>query len=174
MKISTLLSIAAIAAAWVDPHPALAQVATYQEPYRPQFHFTPAINWMNDPNGLLDYQGEHHLFFQYNPFGTTWAPTISWGHAVSTDWVHWKELPVAIPATSTIGIFSGSAVVDKNNSSGFGAPGNPPLVPSTARPTLRPVPIQRTARSFQRVPRPRISPSARIGDEPGLRTPIIQ
>jgi fructan beta-fructosidase len=128
MKISTLLSIAAIAAAWVDPHPALAQVATYQEPYRPQFHFTPAINWMNDPNGLLDYQGEHHLFFQYNPFGTTWAPTISWGHAVSTDWVHWKELPVAIPATSTIGIFSGSAVVDKNNSSGFGAPGNPPLV----------------------------------------------
>jgi fructan beta-fructosidase len=128
MKVSTLLSIAALAAAWVDPHPALAQVPTYQEPYRPQYHFTPAKNWMNDPNGLVDYQGEHHLFFQYNPFGTTWANTISWGHAVSTDWVHWTELPVAIPATSTISIFSGSAVVDAKNSSGFGTPGTPPLV----------------------------------------------
>jgi fructan beta-fructosidase len=129
MKISTLLSSALFAAALLNPHPVLAQVqATYQEPYRPQYHYTPAKNWMNDPNGLVDYKGEHHMFYQYNPFGTTWAPTISWGHAVSTDWVHWKELPVAIPATSTIGIFSGSAVVDKNNSSGFGTPGNPPLV----------------------------------------------
>jgi fructan beta-fructosidase len=57
-----------------------------------------------------------------------WDFTISWGHAVSTDWVHWKELPVAIPATDTVSIFSGSAVVDKKNSSGFGTPGNPPLV----------------------------------------------
>ncbi len=129
MKVPALLSIAALAAALFNPYPARAQVQpTYQELYRPQFHFTPRINWMNDPNGLVDYQGEHHMFFQYNPFGTVWAPTISWGHAVSTDWVHWKELPVAIPATSTIGIFSGSAVVDKNNSSGFGTPGNPPLV----------------------------------------------
>ena len=103
-------------------------VATYQELYRPQFHYTPAVNWMNDPNGLVDYQGEHHLFYQYNPFGIVWAPTISWGHAVSTDWVHWTELPVAIPATATISIFSGSAVVDKTNSSGFGTPANPPLV----------------------------------------------
>jgi fructan beta-fructosidase len=129
MKVPVLLGIAALTTALVQPHPALAQAqATYQEPYRPQYHYTPAKNWMNDPNGLVDYKGEHHMFYQYNPFGTTWAPTISWGHAVSTDWVHWKELPVAIPATSTIGIFSGSAVVDKNNSSGFGTPGNPPLV----------------------------------------------
>jgi fructan beta-fructosidase len=105
---------------------AFAQI--YQEPFRPQFHYSPAANWMNDPNGLLDYQGEHHLFYQYNPFGTTWAPTISWGHAVSTDWVHWTELPVAIPATDTVSIFSGSAVADTMNSSGFGSPGNPPLV----------------------------------------------
>jgi fructan beta-fructosidase len=103
-------------------------VPTYQETFRPQFHFTPAKNWMNDPNGLVDYQGEHHMFYQYNPFGNVWDFTISWGHAVSTDWVHWKELPVAIPATDTVSIFSGSAVVDKNNSSGFGTPGNPPLV----------------------------------------------
>ena len=129
MKVPALLSIAALAAALFAPYPARAQVQpTYQEPYRPQFHFTPKINWINDPNGLVDYKGEHHMFYQYNPFGTTWAPTISWGHAVSTDWVHWTELPVAIPATSTIGIFSGSAVVDKNNSSGFGTPGNPPMV----------------------------------------------
>ena len=116
----------ALALLLAGSHPALAQ--TYQELYRPQFHFTPAANWMNDPNGLLDYQGEHHLFYQYNPFGTTWAPTISWGHAVSTDWVHWTELPVAIPATDTVSIFSGSAVADTMNTSGFGSPGNPPLV----------------------------------------------
>ena len=128
-KRANLLASAAIVLSLAFCQGAFAQtVATYQEPYRPQFHFTPAINWMNDPNGLVDYQGEHHLFFQYNPFGTVWAPTISWGHAVSTDWVHWKELPVAIPATATISIFSGSAVVDKMNSSGFGTPGNPPMV----------------------------------------------
>jgi fructan beta-fructosidase len=127
MKVSTLLTIAALAAAWVDPHPVLAQVATYQEPYRPQFHYTPAKNWINDPNGLVDYKGEHHMFQQYNPFGLV-AGNQSWGHAVSTDWVHWQELPVAIPATDTILIFSGSAVVDARNSSGFGTPVNPPLV----------------------------------------------
>jgi Glycosyl hydrolases family 32 N-terminal domain len=65
---------------------------TYRELYRPQFHYTPAMNWMNDPNGLVDYQGEHHLFYQYNPFGISPAPTISWGHAVSTDWVHWARV----------------------------------------------------------------------------------
>lgn len=87
-----LLTSAALALALANPHPVRAQ--TYQEPYRPQYHYTPAKNWINDPNGLVDYQGEHHMFYQYNPFGTTWANTISWGHAVSTDWVHWKELPV--------------------------------------------------------------------------------
>ena len=128
-KRAYILAFAAIALSLADPHPARAQVQpTYQEPFRPQYHFTPAKNWMNDPNGLVDYKGEHHLFYQYNPFGNVWDFTISWGHAVSTDWVHWKELPVAIPATSTVSIFSGSAVVDKKNSSGFGTPDNPPLV----------------------------------------------
>jgi fructan beta-fructosidase len=129
MKIPALVSIAALAAALVDPHPALAQVQpTYQEQFRPQYHFTPAKNWMNDPNGLVSYRGKHHMFYQYNPFGNTWDFTISWGHAVSTDMVHWEELPVAIPATDTLSIFSGSAVVDEKNSSGFGTQGNPPLV----------------------------------------------
>ncbi|MBV9671831.1 MAG: glycoside hydrolase family 32 protein, partial [Verrucomicrobia bacterium] len=105
---SLLACSAAFALCLTASQPARAQAqASYQEPYRPQFYYTPAKNWINDPNGLVDYQGEHHMFYQYNPFGTTWANTISWGHAVSIDWVHWTELPVAIPATSTISIFSG-------------------------------------------------------------------
>ena len=129
MKISALLSIAALAAALADPHPVLAQAQpTYQEQFRPQYHFTPAKNWMNDPNGLVSYRGKHHMFYQYNPFADTWGATISWGHAVSKDMVHWEELPVAIPATDALSIFSGSAVVDEKNSSGFGTRGKPPLV----------------------------------------------
>jgi Glycosyl hydrolases family 32 N-terminal domain len=126
LKKACLLTSAALAMALANPPPVGAQ--TYQEPYRPQYHYTPAKNWLNDPNGLVDYQGEHHLFYQYNPVGTKWADTISWGHAVSTDWVHWQELPVAIPATDTVSIFSGSAVVDDKNTSGFGSRRNPPLV----------------------------------------------
>ena len=97
------------------------------EKYRPQFHFTPARNWMNDPNGLLYYKGKYHLFFQHNPQANVWG-NMSWGHAVSTDLYSWQELPVAINCTPTSGIFSGSAVVDYNNTSGFGTTENPPIV----------------------------------------------
>lgn len=100
---------------------------TYQELYRPQYHFTPAINWMNDPNGMVYYDGEYHLFYQYNPFGDRWGH-MSWGHAVSPDLVHWEHLPVAIPEADGVMAFSGSAVVDWNNTSGFGENGEPPLV----------------------------------------------
>ena len=99
----------------------------YHEPYRPQFHFTTAKNWINDPNGPIFYKGQYHLFYQYNPSGTTWG-NISWGHAVSNDLVHWTELPVAIPSDDKELIFSGSVVNDVTNSSGLGTTANPPLV----------------------------------------------
>ena len=94
--------------------------------YRPVFHFTPRKNWMNDPNGLVYFEGEYHLFFQYNPHGKSWGH-MSWGHAVSTDLVHWEELPIAMPEQEFM-IFSGSVVVDWENSSGLGDGTAPPLV----------------------------------------------
>ncbi|NMN05044.1 MULTISPECIES: glycoside hydrolase family 32 protein [unclassified Novosphingobium] len=94
--------------------------------YRPDFHFTPQRNWINDPNGLVYFEGEYHLFFQYNPHGKDWGH-MSWGHAISTDLVQWEELPVAMPEREFM-IFSGSVVVDWANTSGFGIDGAPPLV----------------------------------------------
>lgn len=101
---------------------------TYKEPYRPQYHFSPHHNWTNDPNGLVYFKGEYHLFYQYNPMGNTWGH-MSWAHAVSKDLVHWQSLPLAIPEDEKNMIFSGSCVVDKNNSSGFAQkPGQIPMV----------------------------------------------
>jgi len=97
------------------------------EIYRPQFHFTPARYWMNDPNGLLYYKGEYHLFYQHNPTENIWG-NMSWGHAVSTNLKNWEELPVAISCTDEVGIFSGSAVIDYENTSGFGSLENPAIV----------------------------------------------
>ncbi|MEX0609518.1 MAG: glycoside hydrolase family 32 protein, partial [Balneolaceae bacterium] len=104
-----------------------AESENYKENYRPQFHFTPENNWMNDPNGLVYYDGEYHLFYQYNPFGNQWGH-MSWGHAVSEDLVHWEHLPVALKEENNIMIFSGSAVIDHKNSSGLGTLNNPPMV----------------------------------------------
>jgi len=101
--------------------------ATYQERYRPQVHFSPAAHWINDPNGMVYFKGTYHLFFQYYPDGTTWGP-MHWGHAESKDLIHWKELPIALYPDSLGYIFSGSAVVDSNNTSGFGRDGKIPLV----------------------------------------------
>jgi fructan beta-fructosidase len=99
----------------------------YQEPYRPQFHFTPAEKWMNDPNGLVYHQGVYHLFYQFYPDDIVWGP-MHWGHATSTDMIHWEHKPIALYPDEHGLIFSGSAVVDTQNTSGFGTTDNPPLV----------------------------------------------
>ncbi|MBI3866264.1 MAG: glycoside hydrolase family 32 protein [Planctomycetia bacterium] len=99
----------------------------YREPFRPAFHFTPELNWMNDPNGLVFYRGEYHLFYQHNPHGNSWGH-MSWGHAVSPDMLHWKHLPIALHDEYGVMAFSGSAVVDWKNSSGFGTAREHPLV----------------------------------------------
>lgn len=90
----------------------------YQERYRPQFHFSPAANWTNDPCGVVFAFGNYHLFFQHNPFANVWGH-MSWGHATSPDLVHWTQLPVAIPDDSRAAIFTGSSVVDHANTSGL-------------------------------------------------------
>ncbi|KAE8422565.1 Extracellular exo-inulinase inuE [Aspergillus pseudocaelatus] len=104
----------------------------YKEPYRPQFHFSPAKGWTNDPSGLVYHNGTYHLYFQHNPAGIEWG-NLSWGHATSHDLTHWKEEPVALlargfPQNVTEMFFTGSAVVDIHNTSGFGANGKIPLV----------------------------------------------
>lgn len=100
---------------------------SFDETHRLQFHFTPASGWMNDPNGTVYYDGEYHLFYQHNPDSTVWSP-MHWGHAISTDLVHWEHLPVALAPDHLGTIFSGSAVVDEKNTSGLGTAENPPMV----------------------------------------------
>jgi len=97
------------------------------EDFRPGYHYSPARNWLNDPNGLVWHDGEYHLFYQYNPHATDWG-NMSWGHAVSPDLLRWTELPVAIAHTDTEQVYSGSVVVDHHDTSGFGVDGTPALV----------------------------------------------
>ncbi|MEO1013130.1 MAG: glycoside hydrolase family 32 protein [Bacteroidota bacterium] len=99
----------------------------YKEPFRPQFHFSPQEKWMNDPNGLVYHSGTYHLFYQYYPDDIVWGP-MHWGHAVSRDMIYWEHRPIALFPDENGFIFSGSAVVDHDNTSGFGTLENPPLV----------------------------------------------
>lgn len=99
----------------------------YQEPFRPQYHFSPPEKWMNDPNGLLYNQGIYHLFYQYYPEDIVWGP-MHWGHATSNDMLHWENKPIALYPDKHGLIFSGSAVLDENNTSGLGTAEDPPMV----------------------------------------------
>lgn len=108
-------------------HAQMSEETLYHEKYRPQIHFSPPANWMNDPNGMVYYNGVYHLFYQYYPDSTVWGP-MHWAHATSGDLVHWRNHAVALYPDSLGYIFSGSAVVDIENTSGFGVDGKTPLV----------------------------------------------
>lgn len=122
----------------------------YGEALRGQFHFSPRRGWNNDPNGCVFYRGEYHLFFQHNPYAVQMG-NQHWGHAVSKDLVHWEELPPALLPDETGLMYSGSAVVDWNNTSGFGHDGQPPLVliyTAAGNPTVQSIAYSTDGRSF--------------------------
>lgn len=123
LALSTFLLLAVSLVAQTDQ----SRTSNNEQLYRPLFHFTPTKGWMNDPNGLVYLNGQYHLFYQHYPDGTVWGP-MHWGHATSKDLVEWAHQPIALYPDSIGMIFSGSAVLDRNNTSGLGRNGIPPLV----------------------------------------------
>ena len=127
MKKISIIIYCLLLAVFVQRAEAQSEPDPYREQYRDQVHFSPKAHWVNDPNGMVYFKGKYHLFYQYYPGGTKLGP-MHWGHAVSADLMHWKELPVALYPDSLGYIFSGSVVADIRNTSGFGRGGKVPLV----------------------------------------------
>lgn len=105
----------------------VGQSGLYHEDYRQQFHFSTKRGWINDPNGIIYYDGEYHIYYQYNPLNVDWG-NLNWGHAVSRDLIHWEELPIALRKDADGDVYSGSAVVDYDNVSGLGSKKNPAML----------------------------------------------
>ena len=125
-----LLAVLSVACKEMQDKPVVPETQSsteFEEPQRPKFHFSPPFGWLNDPNGLVYHDGVYHLFYQYYPHATVWGP-MHWGHAVSKDMVQWEHKPIALFPDEKGMIFSGSAVEDTKNTSGFGKDGKVPLV----------------------------------------------